>query len=282
MTQNLAHIVVFGNEKGGCGKSTAAMHAAIALMRLGFTVGTIDLDARQGTLTRYLKNRFALGAGLNIDLPMPVHMPIMKSEATSLEDRKNEELSFFFMAVEELSKTCDIVIIDTPGTDSHLGTLATRYADTLVTPVNDSMIDLDLLADFDPYTMEPKGPSVYTRAVQAVNGDRKRDGLAPLRWIVMRNRINPMNLKSKRDIEQALTALSQQLGFTYLQGFSERVVFRDLFLKGLTVLDMDVATGKSLTMSQLAARQEVRMLVTTLIPHALKLRKMREVRQKAV
>ena len=53
----MAHIIVVGNEKGGAGKSTVAMHVATALARLGHKVGMIDLDLRQKTTARYLANR---------------------------------------------------------------------------------------------------------------------------------------------------------------------------------------------------------------------------------
>jgi chromosome partitioning protein len=55
-------IVVLGNEKGGSGKSTTAMHLAVALLRQGKRVGTIDLDARQGTFSRLIENRESFSA----------------------------------------------------------------------------------------------------------------------------------------------------------------------------------------------------------------------------
>lgn len=270
----VGHIVVFGNEKGGCGKSTAAMHATVALLRLGYKVGTIDLDARQGTFTRYLANRFQtiMRDGNPDGIPMPIHMPIRRSEAASLKEKQDEESAFFFMALEEQTRENDFVVIDTPGADSHLNRLAHRFADTLVTPVNDSMVDLDLLADIDPITLAVRGPSTYAKAVMAVRASRKTELGLGFRWVVMRNRINPINLKSKRDIETLLQDLSARFDFKYIPGFSERIIFRDMFLKGLTLLDMQGAeTGKGLSMSQLAARQEVRLLVHAIVPEAMRL-----------
>ncbi|MBM3566952.1 MAG: ATPase, partial [Alphaproteobacteria bacterium] len=57
MPAKRAHVIVLGNEKGGSGKSTTAMHLIAACLRDGRSVASIDLDARQGTLTRYLSNR---------------------------------------------------------------------------------------------------------------------------------------------------------------------------------------------------------------------------------
>jgi chromosome partitioning protein len=264
----VGHIVVFGNEKGGCGKSTAAMHATVALLRLGYKVGTIDLDARQGTFTRYLSNRFNSGT------PMPNHMPIHRYETN------DEETRFFFMALEEQTRDHDFVVIDTPGAHSHLNRLAHRFADTLVTPVNDSMVDLDLLADIDPETMAIRGASVYSKTVIATREARRKELGLGFRWIVMRNRINPTNLKSKRDIEALLQDLSARLNFQYIPGFSERIIFRDMFLKGLTLLDLQGAeTGKGLSASELAARQEVRLLTHAIVPEALRLSLMRRKQQ---
>lgn len=263
----VGHIVVFGNEKGGCGKSTAAMHATVALLRLGYSVGTIDLDARQGTFTRYLTNRFETVKRTGKDLPAPDHMAIAVSQAATLKEREDDESSFFFRALEELTRDHDFVVIDTPGSDSHLNRLAHRFADTLVTPVNDSMIDLDLIADIDPDSLAVRGPSFYAKHVMQVRESRKKELGLDFRWVVMRNRMNPSNLKSKRDIETLLTDLSANMNFKYIPGFSERIIFRDMFLKGQTILDLDGAeTGKGLTNSELAARQEVRYLVHAIVP----------------
>jgi chromosome partitioning protein len=267
MDSNVGHIVVFGNEKGGCGKSTAAMHATVALLRLGYKVGTIDLDARQGTFTRYLANRFEYVKRSGRDLPSPDHMAIAVSQKPSLKEREDDEASFFFRALEELTRDHDFVVIDTPGNDSHLNRLAHRFADTLVTPINDSLIDIDLLADLDPETMAVRGPSFYARHVMQTREARKKELGMGFRWVVMRNRINPSNLKSKREIESLLADLSGKFGFQYIHGFSERIIFRDMFLKGLTILDLPGAeTGKGLTASELSARQEVRYLVHAVVP----------------
>lgn len=278
-TNTVGHIVVFGNEKGGCGKSTAAMHATVALMRMGYKVGTIDLDARQGTFTRYLGNRFK-GIAKGGNVPMPIHMPIERSTADTLKGREDEESAFFFMALDELTKSCDFVVVDTPGSDSHLNRLAHRFADTLVTPVNDSMIDIDLIADLDPETLAVKAPSVYAKHVMQVREHRKTELGLPMRWVVMRNRISHLNLITKRDIETTLINLSKEYGFRYLPGFSERVIFRDLFLKGLTLLDLEGAeTGANMTSSQLAARQEVRLLVAAIVPDEMRLALIRKMRK---
>src|ERR1041384_5447446 len=68
-----AHVVVLGNEKGGSGKSTTALHIAVALMKAGQRVATIDLDCRQQSFTRYIGNRSAWARRTGLDLEIPVH-----------------------------------------------------------------------------------------------------------------------------------------------------------------------------------------------------------------
>lgn len=270
MSISKAHILVFGNEKGGSGKSTAAMHTAIALLRNGYRVGSIDLDARQATLTRSMKNRFNFITRTREALPSPLHMAIERSEAASIAGRQAEECSFLELALAELNESCDFIVIDTPGTDSHLSRLAHSHADTLVTPVNDSFIDLDLLADIDPQTHHVNGPSVYTKMVIEQQAEkRRRDGTTP-EWIVMRNRLSHIDAGNKRLIGEVLDKISKKQGFRIAPGFGERVIFRELFLKGLTLLDLQEDPANTLTISQVAARQEVRALLHAIGPERLK------------
>ncbi len=268
--KNTAHIIVFGNEKGGSGKSTTAMHTAIALLRLGYRVGTIDLDARQGTLTRYLKKRFEYITRSKEHLPSPAHMAIEKSQRESVAEQRFEEESFLYLALDELSRVCDFIVIDTPGTDTFLSRLAHSYADTLITPMNDSFIDLDLLADIDMKNYEIKGPSIYSKMVnEQRKAKKKRDG-TPIDWIVMRNRVAPLNTNNNKIIADLLVQISRLAGFRLTPGFGERVVFKEMFLKGLTLLDLKEDQDGGLTMSQISARQEVRTLIMAIGPEKYK------------
>lgn len=271
-TQNTdnAHIIVFGNEKGGSGKSTSAMHAAIALLRLGYKVGSVDLDTRQGTLTRYLKNRFDYNARHDTVLPTPSHMPVEKSAADSMGAQKAEEKQFLDMALDELAASCDFIVIDTPGADSYLSRLAHGYAGTLVTPLNDSLVDLDLIAHIDADTNKIIRPSVYTNMVNEQKSARKKQGLPPVHWIVMRNRLSHLKTKNRALIDEMLDKLAVMYGFTHIHGFGERVIFKELFLKGLTLLDLKEDLGQTLNLSQIAARQEVRQLITAIGPEKIR------------
>jgi chromosome partitioning protein len=270
ITPEAPHIIVFGNEKGGSGKSTSAMHVAVGLLRMGYKVGTIDLDARQGTFSRYVRNRMKYAQTVKTAMPMPAHHAIDKSTAENETQKQAEEKKFLDAALNNLSRDCDFIVIDTPGTDSHLSRLAHSRADTLVTPMNDSFIDLDMLADVDPETHTVKSLSVYSKMVREQFAVKmEREGRAP-RWIVMRNRLSHIDASNKRVIGEILKKISALQNFIIAPGFGERVIFRELFLKGITLLDINAESKEALTLSQVAARQEVRQLITVIGPEIFK------------
>jgi chromosome partitioning protein len=258
----VTHIIVVGNEKGGSGKSTTAMHLIAGLMQAGRRVGSIDLDVRQGTLTRYIENRQRTEAAEHLGLTMPVHRRIAPSDLDSAVEARAMDGGRLVGCLEELAQHCDIIVIDTPGSDIALSRHAHSWADTLITPLNDSFIDLDLLAAVDPDTGKVKHPSRYAEMVWEQKKARaKRDG-GSIDWVVMRNRLGSLNSRNKQAMEKTIQELSRRIGFRVAPGFSERVIFRELFLKGLTLLDMRrPGTGIRLNMSHIAARQEVRMLL---------------------
>lgn len=265
-----AHIIVLGNEKGGSGKSTTAMHVAIGLLRLGYRVGSIDLDARQGTFSRYMANRFEYSAREKLALPIPYHFPIERSKADTVVEQEEQDRDFLLMALEELQQSTDFIVIDTPGSDTFLGQLAHSYADTLITPMNDSFVDLDVLARIIPDTREIKSPSVYTRMVQEQKEIRKKRDGVDIDWIVMRNRLSSLDAKNKREVGELLQNISEKFGFRLAPGFGERVIFRELFLKGMTLLDLKESPDHQMTLSAVSARQEIRELLRCIAPETLK------------
>ncbi|MBT3239144.1 MAG: AAA family ATPase [Rhodospirillaceae bacterium] len=257
-----AHIIVTGNEKGGSGKSTTAMHLIVGLMRAGHSVAAIDLDTRQGTLRRYILNRQAFTEDQKKDLPMPVLAEIEPSTDVNRDTAEVEDEENLTTTIAGLSATSDIVVIDTPGADSSLSRLGHSLADTLVTPLNDSFVDLDVLARIDGRSLNIDKPSHYAEMVWQQKMRRaKRDG-GSIDWIVMRNRLSSLDARNKREMQRLLGDLSDRIGFRQVPGFGERVIFRELFLVGLTMLDLlDVLGEDSLTLSHVAARQEVRNLI---------------------
>jgi len=253
------YVIIIGNEKGGTGKSTISMHLIIQILRLGNTVGSIDVDARQGTLSRYIENRVNYVKTTHRELPCPTHFPIQKSLLNSRDEIEEDEKTRFNEAIDALQDH-DFILVDTPGTDSHLSRLAHSYADLLITPLNDSFIDLDMLARITQDTGEIIRPSTYAEMAWEQKKRRvMRDGHS-FEWIVMRNRLSNLNAKNKQQMYEILTKLSQRIGFKLADGFGERVIFRELFLSGLTLLDLkDV--GMRLSLSHVAARQELRNLI---------------------
>jgi len=229
---------VIGNEKGGSGKSTTALHIAVALLGDGAKVATLDLDARQGTLGRYIENRAAYCKRKNVDLPMPVHAAVPLSTLPDRAAVEADERARFEAALEEVIGAVDFAIVDTPGSDTYLSRLAHTWADTLLTPLNDSFIDLDLLARVDPDTLKIVRPSIYAEAVWKQRQLRAVQGGRPVDWVVMRNRLSSLAARNKRDMGTVIEALARRIGFRTAAGLSERVIYKELFLNGLTLLDL--------------------------------------------
>ncbi|WP_126978145.1 division plane positioning ATPase MipZ [Frigidibacter oleivorans] len=260
----MAHIIVTGNEKGGSGKSTTCMHVATALARMGWRVGALDLDVRQKSFGRYLENRRAFAAREGLDLPTPEYRDLPEIDEASLPAGENIFDHRLSAAVAGLDAQCDFILIDCPGSHTRLSQVAHSLADTLVTPLNDSFIDFDLLARTDPETGRVLGPSIYAEMVWNARQLRARAGLKPIDWIVLRNRLGAQQMHNKKKVGDALANLSRRIGFRVSPGFSERVIFRELFPRGLTLLDLKDVGVEGLSLSNVAARQELRDLVKEL------------------
>jgi chromosome partitioning protein len=252
-----AHIIVVGNEKGGTGKSTLSMHLIVAILNRGLSVGSIDVDARQATLTRYLQNRLARKDRIELGLHVSEHIPLPPTADRAADEARLIE------AVRDLGARHDIIVIDTPGSDHYLSRLAHSFADTLVTPLNDSLIDLDVLALVEPGTLRIVRPSHYAELVWDTKKQRAMRGeKAVIDWIVVRNRLSSLDARNKREVEKLLDDLARRVGFRTAPGLGERVIYRSLFLEGLTLLDLRAKVpGFDLTMSNVTARQELRTLI---------------------
>ena len=197
-----AHVVGVGNEKGGSGKSTTAMHVIICLLQQGRAVASIDVDSRQGTLSRYLANRETFVKASGNDLKKPDHYTVDPlAEGHEEEEAEQDKLR---LLIEGAYVNHDVVVIDTPGTDHALSRLAHSYADTLITPINDSLVDLDVLAHVDGRRMAIMGPSHYAEMVWEQKKVRaERDG-GSIDWIIMRNRLSNLDAYNKRDMDKLI------------------------------------------------------------------------------
>lgn len=256
--------IVLGNEKGGSGKSTIAMHLIVALMRRGFRVGAIDLDGRQGTLSRYIENRRTFASSRNVCMECPQHRRIGASEADIRQEAEREDTGRLREAVLELSDQ-DFLVIDTPGADSVLSHAGHALANVLITPVNDSFFDFDLLALIDEDGKHIKALGKYANFVGKLRAGQVFSGQRPMKWVVIRNRLSHINSRNKREMLSLFQEASKRANFHLASGIGERVIFRELFLKGLTLFDLpDQAPGMTLSMSHLAARQEMHMLFGTI------------------
>lgn len=257
-----AQVIVLGNEKGGSGKSTAAMHLIVGLMRDGYRVGALDLDARQATLAAYLEARVDFVRRRGIELPMPHFAPVPRSALDSRAAADADEETRFEATFAAVARDADLVVIDCPGADTYLSRLAHGRADTLITPINDSFVDFAMLAKVDPERHEVVHPSVYSEMVWEARKRRMARDRGRIDWLVMRNRLGASEARNKRDVGTTLEALAKRIGFRTVKGFGERVIFRELYLQGLTLMDVrEAGLGIQLGMSHVAARAEVRTLI---------------------
>jgi chromosome partitioning protein len=251
MADSGPHFLVFANEKGGTGKSTTAVHSAVALAAEGRKVAALDLDTRQRTLGRYLDNRLATVRRLGVELTMPAHATFDPAGGDS-----------FAAALERVAEGADFVIVDTPGRDDAHAREAIVRADTLVTPINDSFVDLDLIGEVDAETYRVRRPSFYAELVWNSRTQRAKAHGTSVDWVVLRNRMQHIEARNMRRVGEAMNELSRRVGFRIIPGLGERVIYRELFPKGLTLVDLQ-AIGE-VGLAHIAARQELREMIAGL------------------
>jgi chromosome partitioning protein len=265
-TPQSAHVVVLGNEKGGSGKSTTALHIAVALLKAGQRVATIDLDSRQKSFTHYIENRRNWAERARIKLELPTHFVISRADGPSVEANEAREFADFSAVIGKIEHSHDVVIVDTPGADTYMMRLAHSMADTLVTPLNDSFVDFDVLATLDPTNFTVTGESHYAQMVREARRQRRLVDGSLTDWIVIRNRLAALGSRNKRLVGEGIAELSKRMGFRAVDGFAERVVYREFFPRGLTALDdLDEATlGTRPSLGHVTAREEVTSLLRQL------------------
>lgn len=246
----VARIIVIGNEKGGAGKSTVAMHVAVALLREGARVAAVDLDVRQRSFAGFFANRVAWAhqAGVHVPHPDVVTPPENAQEWSALR-----------------AGPYDFVIADAPGADTEPSRMAHQEADLVVTPINDSFIDFAVLGVVDPVTLEVRRPSHYAEAMWSARKARAVSRGGSIDWVVLRNRLASVEARNRRRIDERLEALAKRIGFQTAVGLRDRVIYREMYPFGLTVSDLSGEVRPiPVSLGHIAARQELRTLLVDL------------------
>jgi chromosome partitioning protein len=242
-----ARIIVIGNEKGGAGKSTVAAHLTTALMHEGAAVAVLDLDVRQRSTERFFVNRAAWAQSQGVLLFQPSSHRCVEEPAD---------------LAEAMAASADFVVIDTPGADTELSRAAHQKADLIVTPMNDSFVDFDVLGVVDPLTLDVVRPSFYAETVWEARKLRAGQRGGSIDWVILRNRLAPQEARNRRRVDERLATLGRRIGFRAIAGLRDRVIYRELFPFGLTVTDLSRAVRPiQVSLGHVVARQELRMLM---------------------
>jgi chromosome partitioning protein len=257
-----ARVIVVGNEKGGAGKSTIAIHMTTALLHAGARVAVVDLDLRQQSLNRFFVNRRTWMASSGAALPAPL-TPSGEAGEILVRATVEDQIARFEDVMGHSSERVDFVVVDTPGADTALSRKAHQSADVIITPLNDSFVDFDMLGQVDPVTLELKKPSLYSESVWEARKVRASVTRRMTDWLVLRNRLATTEARNRKRLEERIAALSRRVGFRVGPGLRDRVIYRELFPFGLTVADLGPGVRPvPVSLSHVAARQELRALMT--------------------
>ncbi|MBS0490661.1 division plane positioning ATPase MipZ [Phenylobacterium sp.] len=257
-----AKVIVVGNEKGGAGKSTIAIHVATALLHGGAKVATLDLDVRQQSMGHFFAHRRAWLDANGAVAPMPIEFQLPAELAKAADA---DALAQFEEAFGRAAEQADFVLIDTPGSDTAIGRAAHGLADLIVTPMNDSFVDFDMLGVVDPVSLELKRPSLYSETVWNSRKARAVASGQSIDWVVLRNRLAPTEARNRKRLDERVQALSRRVGFRVGPGLRDRVIYRELFPFGLTIADLSPTIRPvAMSLQHVAARQELRALMGAL------------------
>jgi chromosome partitioning protein len=260
-----ASVIVVGNEKGGAGKSTLAIHIITALLHAGAKVAVLDLDLRQQTMGHFFSNRAKWLAANNAEAPMPIEHPISSAGDALAKAPDAEQLARFEEAFAEVAGAAEFVLIDTPGADTAISRAAHAKADLIVTPMNDSFVDFDMLGVVDPVTLDLTRHSLYAETVWACRKQRATADRKQIDWVVLRNRLAPTEARNRKRLDERVQALSRKVGFRVGPGLRDRVIYRELFPFGLTVADLSPSIRPvAMSLQHVAARQELRAVMVAL------------------
>jgi chromosome partitioning protein len=255
-------VIVVGNEKGGAGKSTVVIHLATALLHMGAKVAVLDLDLRQQSVAHFFHNRRTWASAAEVVLPMPLDYRLGDDPVQVAKADAEEALARFETAFNEAMGEADYIIIDTPGADTALSRAAHAKADMIITPMNDSFVDFDMLGQVDPVTLDLVKPSLYAEAVWEARKRKMMFERKSVDWLVLRNRLASTEARNRKRLEERVDALAKRVGFRVGPGMRDRVIYRELFPFGVTVIDLSTTVRPvPVALSHVAARQELRALM---------------------
>jgi chromosome partitioning protein len=256
-----ARVIVIGNEKGGAGKSTIAIHMATALLHAGARVAVLDLDLRQQSMNRFFDNRRKWLESAGAVLPEPL-TPSGQAAEILVRAPVEDQIARFEDVIGQAAELADFILVDTPGADTALSRKAHQSADVIITPLNDSFVDFDMLGQVDPVTLELKKPSLYSESVWEARKIRASATRRMTDWLVLRNRLATAEARNRKRLEDRIQALSRRVGFRIGPGLRDRVIYRELFPFGLTIADLGPGVRPvAVSLSHVAARQELRALM---------------------
>ena len=258
-------VIVVGNEKGGAGKSTLAIHIACGLLHAGRRVAILDLDLRQRSMSHFFAHRAAWTAANGVTLPMPIEPDLGEGKALARADEA-DQIARFEAAFAE-AQAAEVILIDTPGGDTALSRAAHARADQIVTPMNDSFVDFDMLGTVDPVTLDLLKPSTYSESVWEARKHRaiSEGRHAAIDWVIITNRLAVAEARNRRRLEEKMQKLAKRVGFRVGPGLRDRVIYRELFPFGLTVADLsNEVRPVAVSLAHVAARQEMRNLMQSL------------------
>jgi len=245
-----AQVITIGNNKPGAGKTTLAVHVILSLVSYGYRVCAIDIDPDQRSLSHYLENRKRYMNQRGITLPMPTAHATVNQRSLSTAISNDTHCHHFQDYIHRICQEYDFLVMDTQAFNSFLSRFAHSLANIIITPVNYSLSDIE---------------GEYWSLIERRNDTQNQIHSTPLRWFILRNRYLLVDTPGIRHIYKQFSRLAFSHELIWKDGLQERPLYHELFLRGLSLLDVGEENhGIEVTLPYIAARQELRQFLRTL------------------